>query len=134
MTDDFLFLRQFFYIVPDFFPSLLCFCGKRNHQYVCSDLQAGPQYFHLLLELAPLNLVGLCGNNDRLIPCETIQSYISLSLEGWFMADINQKENTSEHLGLVQIILDHLSPFGLHLHIGPLHNHSPANLHNRAHH
>ena len=35
------------------------------------------------------------------------------------MADINQKENTSEHLGLVQIILDHLSPFDLHLHIGP---------------
>ena len=58
INDKFLFrIQKSFDHTPDFFSSLLCLCGKRNHQCPFFYLQSLFDGFDLFLHLASLDLI-----------------------------------------------------------------------------
>ena len=58
INDKFLFrIQKSFNHTPDFFSSLLCLCGKRNHQCPFFYLQSLFDGFDLFLHLASLDLI-----------------------------------------------------------------------------
>lgn len=50
--------------IPDVLPALFCLGGERD-QLSCFHAETGADEFYLLLDLAALDLVKLCGNDDR---------------------------------------------------------------------